>query len=303
MKKRIIFLSVFFVLFVGALGMSYPTLKSYYKQYRLRNTLNVLKKSDPVIHNHSFVVVVPSFNNEKYCEKNLESIFSQSYPGYRVIYIDDGSTDNTYNVVQNYTHKKNMQGKVSLIRNKEKQGTLHSLYHAIHTCRNDDIIILLEGDDWLASSYVLAKLNEYYNNNKVWMTYGQFIEYPHYEPKLLPASQPIDIKTLRDQKLRDKPFVTSHLRTFYAGLFKKINKEDLQFEGKFFPETYDLAIVFPMMEMAMHHAYFVPDIFYVYNHDNPYDDQGINHEKKQFFEKYIRNLPKYPKLNSHPSYP
>jgi len=39
----------------------------------------------------SMVVIIPSYNNESYCEKNLTSVFSQQYENYRVIYIDDCS--------------------------------------------------------------------------------------------------------------------------------------------------------------------------------------------------------------------
>ena len=58
--------------------------------------LNVVKKGMPILKEHEFVVVVSSFNNDAYFERNLNSIFSQDYKNYHVIYIDDCSTDNTY---------------------------------------------------------------------------------------------------------------------------------------------------------------------------------------------------------------
>ena len=42
------------------------------------------------------VVVIPSYNNERWVENNLTSVFKQNYQNYRVIYVDDCSTDNTY---------------------------------------------------------------------------------------------------------------------------------------------------------------------------------------------------------------
>jgi hypothetical protein len=60
--------------------------------------------------------------------------------------------------------------------------------------------------------------------------------------------------------------------------------------------------MFPMLEMARTHAYFVNEILYVYNYTSPLNDHVVRREKQQFFEKYIRSLPVYEKLESHPSY-
>ena len=43
-----------------------------------------------------FVVIVPSYNNSEWVERNLRSIFEQKYDNFRVIYIDDASTDGTW---------------------------------------------------------------------------------------------------------------------------------------------------------------------------------------------------------------
>jgi len=45
------------------------------------------------------VVVIPSYNNSKWCDWNLSSVFQQKYNNYRVVYIDDCSNDNTYELV------------------------------------------------------------------------------------------------------------------------------------------------------------------------------------------------------------
>ena len=43
---------------------------------------------------------------------------------------------------------------------------------------DDDVIVSLDGDDWLANDYVLKKLNEVYEREDCWLTYGSYIEYP-----------------------------------------------------------------------------------------------------------------------------
>jgi glycosyltransferase involved in cell wall biosynthesis len=47
-------------------------------------------------------VIIPTYNKCEYLSKVLESVFTQTYKNYEVIVVDDGSTDNTKNVIQNY---------------------------------------------------------------------------------------------------------------------------------------------------------------------------------------------------------
>src|SRR3954453_20399077 len=46
--------------------------------------------------------VVPVHNGERFLAETLESILRQSYPGYEVIVVDDGSTDGTPALVGEY---------------------------------------------------------------------------------------------------------------------------------------------------------------------------------------------------------
>ena len=46
-------------------------------------------------NNKSFVFIITSFNNEEWVHKNLSSIINQKYPFWRIIYVNDSSTDIT----------------------------------------------------------------------------------------------------------------------------------------------------------------------------------------------------------------
>ena len=52
-------------------------------------------------------VIIPMYNAEKYIEDCLESILAQTFQDFEVIVADDGSTDNSCAIVENYiqTHK------------------------------------------------------------------------------------------------------------------------------------------------------------------------------------------------------
>ncbi len=241
-----------------------------------------------------FVIIVPSYNNEDYVEKNLSSILEQEYQNYKVIFIDDCSTDKTaeraIEVVESYS----AQDIVTFIRNQENYKALYNLYYTIQALRDETIVFVLDGDDWLAHSRVLKELNRYYSNPDIWLAYGQYVTYPKYEKgKTAPISE--KMRSIRGQN------TFPQLRTFYAGLFKKIKLKDLLYQGDFFKTSSDLAIIFPLWEMAREHAVFIPDVLYVYNRESPMNDDKIHRQSQEFFDRYIRSLPPYSGIDVYQS--
>ena len=50
-------------------------------------------------------IITPSYNSEKYLDAFFISILEQDYENYEVIFINDGSTDRTENIVYKYKEK------------------------------------------------------------------------------------------------------------------------------------------------------------------------------------------------------
>ncbi len=239
-------------------------------------------KKYPVVEQKSIVVVIPSYNNSRFCEQNVLSVLNQNYKNFRIIYIDDCSTDDTYEKVKD---------KVSVLRNKKNVGALANLYNAVHSCKDTDIIVTVDGDDFLAHSDVLKTINKAYADPNVWMTYGNYLDYPSYEqnPKICE-------KLPSNRNIREGRWVTSHLRTFYAGLFKRIKLEDLCLDGNFLPMAGDLAHLMPMLEMAQGHVQFIDKVLYLYNRMNPLNDHKKSLQLQANCEHFVRTQPKYEKI-------
>lgn len=244
------------------------------------------------IKNNHIVVVTCSFNNEKICKKNLDSIFSQNYNNFDLVYVEDASSDYTWLGVKTYIKEQGYQDRVLLVHNKERKKALSNLYYNIHRSAPESIIVLVDGDDWLIDDTILAFINGQYQDG-VWLTYGQFIVHPS---KQLGFNSPYPAKVKEKNAFRYHGHTASHLRTFYAGLFHKIRIDDLMFQGKFFPMCYDLAIMFPMLEMGRNHFKFINKPLLVYNDENPLNDYKVSKPLQRKFDLILRARTVYREL-------
>ena len=88
---------------------------------------------------------------------------------------------------------------------------------------------------------------------------------------------------------------TSHLRTFYAGLFQLIRLEDLLYNGQLLPKCVDVATMFAMIEMAGSHIKFIPEVLYIYNDNNPISYHHDPAHQREI-EAYLKQQPPYQPL-------
>ncbi len=256
-------------------------------------TKNLLSKY-PVTEKKSFVIVIASYNNETVCERNLFSVFDQTFDNYRVIYIDDCSSDRTYERVKEFIRERGQEDRVTLLHNEKRKLKLSNLYQAYMSCKDDEIIVCLDGDDWLAHENVLKEINHYYQNPDIWLTYGSAINHPKYIKR--DGSCLLD-KALINNTVRDIPFTISMIRTFYAGLFKKIKLKDLLYQGKFLPSADDFAFMIPMIEMAPTHSLFIPEVLYIINDSNPIRESSVIESLQLKLMNYLKTKDKYQPLD------
>ncbi len=245
------------------------------------------------LHAAEFVVVIPSYNNKAWYKKNLDSVFSQDYADYRILFIDDASPDGTGPLVKEYIQEKGFADRVTLIQNDTRCGSLANLYQAIWKCDPKEIVVQLDGDDFFKDEKVLSRLHAIYSDPNVWVTYGQFEYYPAWSPGW--AAQ-VPIEVIVTNTFREYHWVTTALRTFYAALFQKINKDDLLFDGDFFQMSGDLAYMFPVVEMAGLHSRFIPEVLYVYNVATSINDGVRDPQRQKELGWVIRDRPKYSPL-------
>jgi glycosyltransferase involved in cell wall biosynthesis len=255
-------------------------------------------------HASKFVILITSYNNERYAQQNLDSTLCQksTWP-FRVIYVNDCSTDKTGNSVDTYVSKNNLESKVTVIHNRANAGGLKNYYDVIHGLIDDDeIVVCLDGDDYFAHDGVLLTLEKYYSNPDIWLTYGSLRPDP-IDSYCRAIAKPYPSWVFTNKKIREYKFYAQHLKTFIARLFKKIKRTDLVNGEKFMTVSWDLAIMFPMLEMCspfpgieIIHATYVPEVLYVWRADNPLSDFRLRIKKQKKQAALLRAMPSYAPL-------
>ena len=91
-----------------------------------------------------FSIIIPVYNVEKYIKRCLDSVFNQTFNDFEVIVVDDGSTDKTNTICNDYC------------KNNENMKVIHTEHVGVSASRNIGInnasgeyILFLDSDDYI----------------------------------------------------------------------------------------------------------------------------------------------------------
>ena len=244
----------------------------------------------------NFFVTVPYWNS-RWIEQCLDSIRLQTYPHFRVVIVDDASTDGSYDKTLAWL-KKADDNRFSIIRNKVNVGSTTGGYiKAIDSAKLDgeDIIVTVDGDDWLSDNGVFEHLDNVYNSKKALMTYGQFMpvggEYSQ------PCAKVPDTATYRKSGLWQGRSYASHLRTFKKKVFDKINRKDFidpHDKTKYIQAGSDMPLIFGLLEICGNErSVFIDRVMYIYNNHNRLSIMYKNPKVQKSNAKVISRRPVY----------
>jgi len=138
---------------------------TYY--FFINNTI----KNNFLIKRPKISIILPIYNKEKYLDRSIGSILYQTFKDIEIVLVNDGSTDNSLNILQNYSKK---DSRMKIVNNDKNRGLFYSRCNGILNSVGE-YLMFLEPDDLLDGSENLEYLyNETINGKE------DIIIYPHY---------------------------------------------------------------------------------------------------------------------------
>lgn len=94
-------------------------------------------------------IIIPVYNCEKYLRENVESVIEQSHRNLEVIYVDDGSTDQSASILRSYAEK---DPRIVIVP-QENQGVSSARNTGLQRAKGE-YIAFVDADDYIDSRYV-----------------------------------------------------------------------------------------------------------------------------------------------------
>ena len=111
-------------------------------------------------NNVRFSIIIPAYNSSAFISKGIESVLNQTYTGFELILVDDGSQDSTLEICRAYAEK---DSRVKVFH-KENGGHTSARNEGLKNAIGE-YILFLDSDDWISLQTLELCYNEINKNN------------------------------------------------------------------------------------------------------------------------------------------
>lgn len=239
-----------------------------------------------------FLIIVTGYNCASNVQKCWRSVAGQTHQNWDAVFIDDGSTDETYIEIHNLIKD---GANLKLNHSDFNEGAaLQRKWATNDYGRRDDIVLLLGMDDCLLPN-ALQRINDEYEKG-VWMTYGNWIDQ---HGKGLPENfLDFSDEVHANNSYRDVKYRSTAPNTFRKFLFDKIPQDRFIYKGEWIKATTESPLMFACLEMCgKERIGVIKDKIYLYNigrKDNARNRFGSAYQDEIY--QYVIQQPKFNKL-------
>ena len=106
-------------------------------------------------------VILPVYNGSKYIKKSIESVLNQTFHDFELIIVNDGSCDNTLDIITSFNDKR-----IKII-NQSNQGPGGARNNALKIAKGN-YIMFLDSDDWYSTDALEIAYENAYKKNTDW---------------------------------------------------------------------------------------------------------------------------------------
>jgi hypothetical protein len=224
------------------------------------------------------VIVSPFYNAEAYVQRCIESVAQQDYDNYIHYLIDDVSTDKSFKVALDTicSLPENIKHKFILMSNETKQYAIGNQFYCFSKTRPDDIVMLLDGDDWLTHNNSIFKFyNDIYARGHDF-TYGSMWSLADNIPLIAQQYPP---EVIKNRSYRNYKFnwgiPYTHLRTTLGSNTHSLESALYKRNENWYTAGADNPLFYDLIERSSN-PLAVQEIVCNYNDLNPINDYKVN---------------------------
>jgi glycosyltransferase involved in cell wall biosynthesis len=145
-----------------------------------RPSLPYRKRLDLLDYQPKVSVIVPNFNHGRFLEQRIESILQQTYRHFELLILDDGSTDNSREVIDDYCAR--YPDRIRSIINETNSGSVFRQWRKGVENSDGELIWICESDDFCEPNF-LESLVRHFKDRSVNISFGR-IQFSHHDGKL-----------------------------------------------------------------------------------------------------------------------
>lgn len=139
-------------------------------------------------------VIMPVYNAERYMEQSIESIIAQTYQKWELLIVDDGSTDSSVQIMQEYCSR---DRRIQMILSTGNEGVASARNKGIQAAKGEYIAFLDSDDLWKAEKLeIQIHYMQEHNCGFVYSAYDVIDEKNVYQKTITPYWDKVSYKKL-----------------------------------------------------------------------------------------------------------
>lgn len=183
-------------------------------------------------------IIVPIYNSDRYLRQCLESIQNQTFQDFEVILINDGSSDNSQSICEEFTAN---DDRFKLI-NQENKGIAETRNIGIQNCKRP-YLTFVDSDDWLELDMLELLYSNSIKENADIACCGYYIDKPN---KSIPVWHQGNKEIWEKKEALSKLLINKEMKDYpWAKLYKKDLFDGITFpHGKYFEDIFVMYKIF-----------------------------------------------------------
>jgi glycosyltransferase involved in cell wall biosynthesis len=238
------------------------------------NTINPPKK--PIVS-----VVIPTYNRSFCIAQTLDSVFKQTYSDYEVIVVDDGSTDNTAEIIKGY-------GELVRYVYQQNSGASAARNTGVHIAHGDWIAFLDSDDEWFPDKLKIQMDDVSANPNAVAHMVDAIIGDQQHFPGTLFSLRGTRTK-YEHEPVRQRPLIDVLETQFFTPCWL-LNRKAIQSAGSFNTSKRIFEDIDLLTRVALQGPFLVNCYVGTHVHRKPGDSGALSHLYQTSRQESLKNI-------------